>query len=489
MHYIDQRFHRLRIHPFSGSLSVSYLMHFAAVLMLLYLRPFSAPVRLNTPQVFSRSNKTILYVVPVSKELMVFAKINGAEGGGAAGKGTVAGKPALGSSDFHRKLTAVSTPLHPSNSHQLILQPNTPPDLLIKQELKLPNSILGTPLLMPREQVDIVLTGPKRMPAHRNDSADPDSPVLPAPAAAMNLASIPAIKTPHMPVPVAPQTQTDGVSKSASSAPSTGAAQQEGESREPKNLLALSTDPGKNKIALPPGNKYGEFSFSPAGANFGSPGGSGTVAIAGATDGVSAGGDGSTGVGHGKEGGGGKDSTGLLTLNGTGAVGGGYQMMIFPVPPTPKIRKNNMIISAGPLGGGGLGVYKALPCGRIFTTFLPMPVANWTLEYCTATGSPAAKTRNTSAAVQLEEAVAPPAPLQTFDFRRPPIAKENAPKNLILKGSIREDGTVANLQIYQGVMREFDELAKATFNLWKFMPAMRAGKPVSVEILVGIPSL
>ena len=47
----------------------------------------------------------------------------------------------------------------------------------------------------------------------------------------------------------------------------------------------------------------------------------------------------------------------------------------------------------------------------------------------------------------------PPAPLQTFDFRRPPISKEKAPKNIILKGSIREDGSVANLQVYQGIMR------------------------------------
>ena len=33
-------------------------------------------------------------------------------------------------------------------------------------------------------------------------------------------------------------------------------------------------------------------------------------------------------------------------------------------------------------------------------------------------------------------------------------------------------------------MREFDELAKATFNLWKFMPATQAGKPLIGLILV-----
>ncbi len=147
-----------------------------------------------------------------------------------------------------------------------------------------------------------------------------------------------------------------------------------------------------------------------------------------------------------------------------------------------------MIISAGPAGGGGLGIYKALPCGRIFTIFLPMPVANWTLEYCTA-GEPSAPQPRNSATVQLEEPIVPPAPLQTFDFSRLPISKPNVPKNIILKGSIQEDGSVANLRVYQGVMREVDEVARDAFNLWRFAPAMRAGKPVAVEILVGIPSL
>jgi hypothetical protein len=491
MHNIDHGSIQLRVDPFGKSLSASFLLHFAVVLLLFRLTPLGAPVRLHAPQVSLRSKSTILYVVPVSEKLMVFAKINGAEGGGAAGKGTVPGKPALGSTDFNRKLTTVSNPVHPNNTQQLIVQPSTPPDLLIKQELKLPNSILGTPFVMPREQVDIVLTGPKRMPIHRSQSAKLNSPALPAPADGLNVAAVPAIQTPHMPVPAAPEMHTDGVSKSPSTAPSGGGADTEGASQEERSLLALSTDPGKNKIALPPGNKYGEFSFSPAGDKFGSPGGSGTVAIAGGTEGLSAGGDGSTGVALGKDGGGGNSSdSAMVSLNGTGAIGaGGYQMMIFPVPPNPTIRKNNMVISAGPIGGGGLGVYKALPCGRIFTTFLPMPAANWILEYCTSGKSSARPTPSNATTIQLEESVAPPAPLQTFDFRRPALGKEPPPKNLILKGSIREDGTVANLQVYQGVMREFDELAKATFNLWKFMPATRAGKPVAVEILVGIPSL
>jgi hypothetical protein len=462
-------------------------MHFAVVLIILRLPQVGAAVRLNAPP-FPQMKSTISYVVPVSKELMVVAKMASADSGGAPGKGTTPGKPALGSSEFQRELIVVSNPVHPSNSHQLIIQPSSPPDLLIKQDIKLPNLILGNPLVMPREQVDIVVAKSKQIPAHRIDHADVASPPLPMPASKLNLAAVPAMEKPQLPVQAVTEPQTDPASKTASYTPNAGAA--EGVAHEQRSLLVLSTDPGNATMALPPGNKYGEFSVSPAGTHFGSPGGSGTVAIGGGSDGISAGGDGSTGVGHGTEGGGGKNSAGSpeIGLNGSGAAGGGYQMIIFPVPPAAPVRKNTMIISAGPAGGGGLGVYKALPCGRIFTIFLPMPVANWTLEYCTAGKSSTPQPRN-GTTVQLEDPVVPPAPLQTFDFRRPTISKQNAPKNIILKGSIREDGSVANLQVYQGIMREVDEIARNAFNLWRFAPAMRAGKPVAVEILVGIPSL
>jgi hypothetical protein len=33
-----------------------------------------------------------------------------------------------------------------------------------------------------------------------------------------------------------------------------------------------------------------------------------------------------------------------------------------------------------------------------------------------------------------------------------------------------------------------DEAARIAFSRWKFKPAMRDGQPVSVEILIGIPS-
>jgi hypothetical protein len=90
--------------------------------------------------------------------------------------------------------------------------------------------------------------------------------------------------------------------------------------------------------------------------------------------------------------------------------------------------------------------------------------------------------------IQIEEPLVPPSPMEKFDFRRLPTSDGKAPKNIILKGSIAADGSVANLQVYQGMAKEVDELARSAFNRWKFAPALQGGKPVAVEILVGIPS-
>ena len=59
---------------------------------------------------------------------------------------------------------------------------------------------------------------------------------------------------------------------------------------------------------------------------------------------------------------------------------------------------------------------------------------------------------------------------------------------IVLKGVLGEDGTIGNLEVYQGVLAEMDQAAQLALSRWKFKPAMRANKPVSVEILVGIPA-
>jgi hypothetical protein len=136
-----------------------------------------------------------------------------------------------------------------------------------------------------------------------------------------------------------------------------------------------------------------------------------------------------------------------------------------------------------------LDVYGALHCGKIYTVFLQMPGKGWALQYCRTPrpdGKTAGPTR--SAVVHLEEGTLPPDAEARFDFQRQRLPAEKLHKLIVLRGTIREDGKVDNLQVYHGLLPEMDEAARRAFAQWKFKPAMHAGKAVAVEILIGIPS-
>ena len=166
------------------------------------------------------------------------------------------------------------------------------------------------------------------------------------------------------------------------------------------------------------------------------------------------------------------------------------ETMVYPVMSSINLRKNSMVISSGYVGGGGLGVYKALVCAKIYTVFLNMPGGNWTLEYCPATSQTTEATATAAghtSVVHLEQGVIPPDASQIFDFKRIAVDDDSARKMIILRGTIKEDGSVADVKIYQGLEPQMDEAAKLAFSKWKFKPALRDGKNIAVEFLVGIP--
>ncbi len=166
--------------------------------------------------------------------------------------------------------------------------------------------------------------------------------------------------------------------------------------------------------------------------------------------------------------------------------------MVFSVPAAVvlKLRRNPLVVSAGATGGGGLDAYGALKCGRIYTIFLPMPGANWTMQYCQRAGSTSTPpTDPKSTVVHIQPPIIPPDPDSDsqFDFQRLPVPPEKARKLIMLKGILREDGTIDGLEVYQGVVPQMDEAARLAFSRWKFKPAKQEGKPVTVQILIGIP--
>ena len=415
--------------------------------------------------------------------------------GGHPGSGSEASDrlPALGSTAAHPKITIVLRPPRPDNHKQTIYQGASAPDLRIAVDLQLPNVLLGTSTRIPKPQLHFDPNSSKPVQPRKSVNAEP-APTLTASA---SLSVIPvselAIAQPHLPVP---PPSSAVITQSREGLASTEGALSSG--KEGSALVIIGIDPSQatSLLVLPPGNRWAELSISPTGGGAGSPGG-----LPGGTpnsgSGAGTGGDTSTGVGRGESGGGGgkAGSAGILGITGGAGENSGAPdpmlptNMVYAVPASVLPRKNALVVSAGPMGGGGLDIYGALHCGRIYTVFLQMPGKSWTLQFCQLKHeAPTIATPGQSAVVRLEQGLLPPDPELRFDFRRLPLPPENAHKLILLKGLILEDGTVDLVQVYRSLLPPMDEAARLAFSRWRFKPAMREGQPVRVEILVGIPS-
>ena len=491
-----------RFHLPGGSLSASFALHCSVILLLIYL-PQAIPTKAMAFNSAPTRTERIYYRVPLLDTTRTLPRIAPAGPGARPGTGSKPNQlPALGSTAAHPKITVVSKPARPDNFRQTIYQRSSPPDLRITTELKLPNMVLGNPLEPPKPNVKFDPNNAR--PTQSNRQFAPEA----APAVALENPQTPLMSyldpstsQPRLAIPLAGAarpTIKSGNGGATSSAGGGVAAPGDG-----NDLLVIGVDPAGagSVVDLPPGNRWGEFSISPAGGQPGSPGGVPGGVVGGGSGGSGAGGDGSTGVGPGGGGGGGGNSgaSGALSISGTGggeasgALGSALvASMVYPVPVAalPKLRKNALVVSAGPIGGGGTAVYHALSCGKIYTIFLPMPGANWTMQYCEkGARSKGTTTDSRATVIHLEQALLPPDldPDSRFDFRRLPVPPGKALKMIVLKGSLQEDGTIEGLQIYQSLVPQMDEAARVAFSHWKFKPALRGGKPVAVDILVGIP--
>jgi len=259
-------------------------------------------------------------------------------------------------------------------------------------------------------------------------------------------------------------------------------------------IIGVDPPPAVSQIVLPPGTRLGTFAISPATKSPALSGGTPGTSVAGNQGASSRGGDEKAVSG---DGGAKAASTGTLIVGNPesgkseapGALGPALPPdMIFPVKWESPFRKNTMVVSTGPTGGGGLSVYGILDCGKIYTIFLPMPGKNWTMQYCAEPVSPQdPPAASDSVVVHWGRGIVPPEPESKFDFRRLPVPHDELGKMIVLKGILKADGTVADLQVYRGTTREMDEAARVAFGRWKFKPALRNGVPVPVQLLIGIP--
>jgi len=408
--------------------------------------------------------------------------------------------PVAGSTSFHPKLTVVLTPPQPDNNRQTIIQPASAPDLRITQDLKLPNILVGNPIAIAKPKLDPKAS--KGTLATRRDDANPDAPTIQDSHNDIAFKSeLAPVKEPHLTVPMAS-------GAAATPARPTHAASRAGggnadDANGANGLLVVSVDPPNTAqlAELIPGQRYGAFTISPAGGQPGSPGGVAGGDPHGGTGGPGTGGNGSVGVGTGSEGGGGGGAGGnggFVSIKGSkdgkgGAMPGGElaynpENTVYVVAPPPGLRGNTLIVSAGPVGGGGLGVYGALKCGRVYSVFLPMPGKSWILQYC-ASGfaAPEVEYQKDPSSVKLDTGLVPPSPDEKYDFKRIPVNDELKDKMIVLRGVIGADGAINNMEIYRGIVPEMDSAALAAFTKWKFKPAMHENKPISVDVLIGVP--
>jgi len=485
----------------------SLVLHVGLILAILFV-PMLLPTRTPALSTAFLPPEVVYYPIPERKAPVHLPRIAPRGIGGRPGSGI---RPTLppepGKTASNADLKVISKPLHPDNVHQTIIQPATPPDLRIPDDIKLPNLSLGTLDAPKKPTFDLNL----KKPTQENAKVAAD---MATPKAETNTdftlatALQPTTANPKLPIPVGSISKPVQYARrdngtETSSAPETPDVGAAGYGRA---VLAIGVDPAQPgaPVALPSGNRWGDFSIAPGSGKSGSPGGKPNGAPGGGgNNGNGRAGDESVGIGPGHDGGGGGKDGGAsrISVQGAGNSVGGYASldphldakMIYPViGAAMTLPKNHMLVSAGPMGGGGLAVYGALPCAKIYTIFLPMTGAGWTMQYCQKAGSAdaAAKQDPKSTVIQLETGLVPPDLDMTsrYDFKRVPVPVGKEQKLIVLKGTLLEDGSVDGLQVYQGVVPQMDEAARMAFSRWKFRPAKRAGKPVALEILVGIPT-
>jgi hypothetical protein len=519
-------------------LSLALLLHFVALLVLPILLAYSPSGQLVAEASYEDPQQIFYYQVPKKDPYEKLPRITPAGEGGQPGAGQLqALLQKIGSTTTAKRIIIVSKPVRPDNKRQTIYQPATPPDLHIDMDLKLPNIVGGPPANVPKPQIHFNPKISRPMEAHRT-ATKAVAPTLAANNAAMPN-SLPAatVAQPHLAVPIdsnsrpmqaqvvtgevnAPTLSSSSVETASNlgdsyrngqpSAPAAppGDSNASGNGKDAKDvvqtagdgsgMVVIGVDPAEAAalVNLPPGNRWGDFTIAPGNGQPGAVNGSENGVPGAGSHSSGESGDRVPGVGSGFAGGGGgkNGNSGAVSITGeTGGKGDNLldatiiRNMVFPVPATVVLRKNALVVSTGPMGGGGLDAYGALHCGKIYTVFIAMPGKSWTLQYCQS-GAAAPKPQVQGSVIHMESGLVPPDAEARFDFRRLPVPFEKQNKPIVLKGMIKEDGTVSDLSIYQSIVPQMDEAARVAFSHFKFKPAIKDNKPVAVDILVGIPT-
>ncbi len=477
------------------SVGMSVLLHCSVVALIVYL-PAAIPARTAQAEEASTPVERIYYRVPVLDQPIQIPRIEPKAAGGHPSDNRQARPhpPTPASTAANQNLMIVSNPAHPDNFRQTIFQPAAPPNLKITMDQKIPNLVIAQ-----NDEPKAPLDPSTSRPAEFNRQVSQ----IDAPSVAETASKQPMMaflrtsdSQPQLAIPVsaggAPIQRSGGSSGSSPVKPANAAG---------LILLGVNPAPANSQFSLPAGKRWGQFSIAaPATSSDSS---AGTVhMVAAPQPSANAAGDPSkaTGAGHSRAASASSVPTDAVSISGpesrAGAAGGVLNPalpmnMIYPIAAPPlNVRRNTLVISSGPTGGGVLNVYGALQCAKIYSVFLPMPGRDWSMQYCDSSAKPVSTSYSGYTTVlRLQDPLMPPDVDMThrFDFKRIAVPIDKAHRSIILKASIAVDGTVQHVSVYHGVLPKMDEAAKLAFTRWRFKPATRDGKPIEVQVLVGIP--
>jgi hypothetical protein len=400
------------------------------------------------------------------------------------------------------RYTMVLNPLKPDNSRQTVYQKLSAPEVKLLVEQKVPDIILAEGPTLSKPQVDLSLSKPLA-PQNSQDQKAEAAPTLAPNATPLPFKIAATVQQPQLPVSYFTANSLHAVARGNSQAGGPDGSSDASSGDPTGGLVVVSMDPAafSKFSSLAQGNRYAGIVIAPGREGVEVVGGAPNGTPGSGSGGKGKGGEGGPGNGSGHAGGGGAgDGKGNGVLSAAGGIGGAggidtQRMLgavrpstVYAVPASFKLRRPPLVIATGPMGGGGLDLYGALPCGKVYTIFLPMPGKNWVLQYCAHQTAEQKPEQTNAGVVRLEAGLVPPSADQQFDFHRQAIPEKDADKLIVLRGLIGKDGSVSEVHVYQSVLPEMDANAALAFSSWKFKPAIRANLPTSVDVLVGIPA-
>lgn len=225
-------------------------------------------------------------------------------------------------------------------------------------------------------------------------------------------------------------------------------------------------------------------------------GGSGFGLGAGRATGTGSGTGAGTGAGSGTGAGTGPGTSPFSGITIEGGSGGGAALprpRPTKTPPSPH-GTYSMSIVATASSGGGLRDYGIFRNETAYTVYLDRSQAaspSWTLEYAeavTPAPDPMLSSLTLSSSPDAEKQLAPPYPTDEEDPNFPPdVLARNSGGLVVITGFLTADGKFASLRIIQSPNPLLSASALEALSKWAFRPAERAGQPVRLKILLGIP--